>query len=170
MAIRFRWITIGVASVVLGISTLLATTLGSEFVPQLGEGALAVQPARIPSIGITTSIEMQKDLEKALVKEFPDEIASIFARTGTAEVATDPMGPNVSDTYLMLYPRDEWTRASTQEELASEIEEFLETIPGQNYEISQPIELRFNELISGVRSDLAVKSSGTISISCSNRQ
>jgi len=157
IAIRFRWVTIGVASVILALSTLLATTLGSEFVPQLGEGALAVQPARIPSIGITTSVEMQKDLEKALVKEFPDEIASIFARTGTAEVATDPMGPNVSDTYLMLYPRDEWTRASTQEELASEIEEFLETIPGQNYEISQPIELRFNELISGVRSDLAVK-------------
>ncbi|MBL4591837.1 MAG: CusA/CzcA family heavy metal efflux RND transporter, partial [Phycisphaerales bacterium] len=157
VAIRLRWMTVAVASVVILISTILASGLGSEFVPQLGEGALAVQPARIPSIGITTSVEMQKDLEKSLVKEFPDEIASIFARTGTAEVATDPMGPNVSDTYLMLHPRDEWTRASTQEELASEIEEFLQTIPGQNYEISQPIELRFNELISGVRSDLAVK-------------
>ncbi len=157
VAMRLRWVTVGIASVVLAISALVASGLGSEFVPQLGEGALAIQPARIPSIGITTSIEMQKELEKALVKEFPDEIASIFARTGTAEVATDPMGPNVSDTYLMLYPRKEWTRAKTQEELASEIEEFLETIPGQNFEISQPIELRFNELISGVRSDLAVK-------------
>ncbi len=157
VAMRMRWLTIGVASLVLAFSGYIASGLGSEFVPQLGEGALAVQPARIPSIGITTSIEMQKDLEKALVEEFPDEIQSIFARTGTAEVATDPMGPNVSDTYLMLYPRKEWTRAKTQEELASEIEEFLETIPGQNFEISQPIELRFNELISGVRSDLAVK-------------
>lgn len=156
-AIRLKWLTTGVAVVILGFSGLVATQLGSEFVPQLGEGALAIQPARIPSIGITTSVQMQMDLETALADEFPDEIQSIFARTGTAEVATDPMGPNVSDTYLMLHPRDQWTRASTQEELAEEIEEFISTIPGQNFEISQPIELRFNELISGVRSDLAVK-------------
>jgi len=157
LAIRMRWVTVAIASVVLGLSAIVASGLGSEFVPQLGEGALAVQPARIPSIGITTSIDMQKDTEKALMAEFPDEIESIFARTGTAEVATDPMGPNFSDTYLMLTPREEWTRASTQEELAGEVKEFLESIPGQNVEISQPIELRFNELISGVRSDLAVK-------------
>ncbi len=156
-ALRLRWLTVGFAVLLLLVSGLVASRLGSEFVPKLGEGALAVQPARIPSIGITTSVEMQKDLERSLRDEFPDEIASIFARTGTAEVATDPMGPNVSDTYLMLHPREEWTRASTQEELAEEIEEFLGSIPGQNYEISQPIELRFNELISGVRSDLAVK-------------
>jgi heavy metal efflux system protein len=156
-AIKMRWLTVALASVFLAFSAFIASGLGSEFVPELGEGALAVQPARIPSIGISTSIEMQKDTEKALMEEFPDEIESIFARTGTAEVATDPMGPNFSDTYLMLYPREEWTRASTQEELAGEIKEFLETIPGQNVEISQPIELRFNELISGVRSDLAVK-------------
>ncbi len=156
-AMRLRWLTVGGAVALLVATGWLSTQLGSEFVPKLGEGALAVQPARIPSIGITTSIEMQKDLERAIRDEFPDEIAGIFARTGTAEVATDPMGPNVSDTYLMLKPRKEWTRASTQEELAQELEVFLQTIPGQNYEISQPIELRFNELISGVRSDLAVK-------------
>jgi cobalt-zinc-cadmium resistance protein CzcA len=156
-ALRWRWITVGIAAVILAISGLIAATLGSEFVPKLGEGALAVQPARIPSIGISTSVEMQKTLEAELRDAFPDEIASIFARTGTAEVATDPMGPNVSDTYLMLTPRKEWTKASTQAELAEEIEQFIASIPGQNYEISQPIELRFNELISGVRSDLAVK-------------
>ena len=156
-AIKLKWITTGIAAAILVLTGIIATQLGSEFVPQLGEGALAIQPARIPSIGITTSIEMQKDLEAALIKEFPDEIESIFARTGTAEVATDPMGPNVSDTYLMLHPRKQWTRAKTQEGLAEEIEKFISTIPGQNYEISQPIELRFNELISGVRSDLAVK-------------
>ncbi len=156
-ALRWRWITVGIATVILAISGLIAATLGSEFVPKLGEGALAVQPARIPSIGISTSVEMQKTLEAELRDAFPDEIASIFARTGTAEVATDPMGPNVSDTYLMLTPRKEWTKASTQAELAEEIEQFIASIPGQNYEISQPIELRFNELISGVRSDLAVK-------------
>ncbi len=156
-AMRFRWATVGVAVATLVISAGVASRLGSEFVPKLGEGALAVQPARIPSIGITTSVEMQKDLEKKLLAEFPDEITHIFARTGTAEVATDAMGPNVSDSYLMLTPRSEWTRASTQEQLAEEIEEFLVQVPGQNYEISQPIELRFNELISGVRSDVAVK-------------
>lgn len=157
LALKLRWVTVGLASLLVVASGLLATRLGSEFVPQLGEGALAIQPARIPSIALTTSIEMQKELERALRDEFPDEIASIFARTGTAEVATDPMGPNVADTFLMLHPRAQWTRASTQEKLAQEIEVFLQTIPGQNYEISQPIELRFNELISGVRSDLAVK-------------
>ncbi|MEZ6243331.1 MAG: CusA/CzcA family heavy metal efflux RND transporter [Phycisphaerales bacterium] len=156
-ALRHKWLTVGGAAGLLLVSGVIASRLGSEFVPKLGEGALAVQPARIPSIGITTSVEMQKELEAALRDEFPDEIASIFARTGTAEVATDPMGPNVSDTYLMLTPREVWTRASTQEELAREIESFIATIPGQNYEISQPIELRFNELISGVRSDVAVK-------------
>ena len=156
-ALRFRWVTVGIAVAILAATGLLASRLGSEFVPKLGEGALAVQPARIPSIGITTSIDMQREVERVLREEFPDEIASIFARTGTAEIATDPMGPNVSDTYLMLTPRSEWTRASTQEELAEEVEEALSSIPGQNFEISQPIELRFNELISGVRSDIAVK-------------
>lgn len=157
LALRFKWGTVAIAGLLLIITALIASRLGSEFVPKLGEGALAVQPARIPSIGITTSVAMQRELEQALRDEFPDEIASVFARTGTAEVATDPMGPNVSDTYLMLNPRSQWTRASTQEELAEEIEAFVSTIPGQNYEISQPIELRFNELISGVRSDVAVK-------------
>ena len=156
-AMRWRWGTVGGAVAILAISLWMAGTLGGVFVPELGEGALAIQPARIPSISLTTSVEMQKHLEQRLKKEFPDEIAAIFARTGTAEVATDPMGPNVSDTYLMLHPRSQWTRAKTQEQLAEEIEEFLQSIPGQNYEISQPIELRFNELISGIRSDVAVK-------------
>ncbi|WP_437591193.1 efflux RND transporter permease subunit [Sorangium sp. So ce1000] len=145
------------AFALLAVSGLVATRLGSEFAPKLSEGALALQPARIPSIGITTSVEMQMQLERVLKERFPDEIEHIFARTGTAEVATDPMGPNVSDTYLMLKPRSEWKKARTQEELAEAIEEVIEDLPGQNYEFSQPIELRFNELISGVRSDVAVK-------------
>ncbi|WP_437526288.1 CusA/CzcA family heavy metal efflux RND transporter [Sorangium sp. So ce726] len=145
------------AIALLAVSGLVATRLGSEFAPKLSEGALALQPARIPSIGITTSVEMQMQLERVLKERFPDEIEHIFARTGTAEVATDPMGPNVSDTYLMLRPRSEWKKAKTQEELAEAIEEVIKDLPGQNYEFSQPIELRFNELISGVRSDVAVK-------------
>jgi cobalt-zinc-cadmium resistance protein CzcA len=100
---------------------------------------------------------MQGQLEQALKQAFPDEIEHVFARTGTAEVATDPMGPNVSDTYVMLKPRSAWKKASTQEELAGAMEKVLEAHPGQSYEFSQPIELRFNELISGVRSDVALK-------------
>jgi len=138
-------------------SGFLATRLGSEFVPQLQEGSLAVQAIRIPSTSLTTSVAMQDQLEQFLLTKFPDEIESIFARVGTAEIATDPMGPNIADTYLMLHPLKKWTKASSQTELAEKIEQALAELPGQNYEVTQPIELRFNELISGVRSDLAVK-------------
>ena len=156
-ALRKRGLVVVGAVGLLAVSALLASRLGSEFVPKLGEGALAIQPARIPSVSLTTSIAMQSQLERGLRKAFPDEIDHIFARTGTAEVATDPMGPNVSDTYVMLKPRSQWKKASTQTELAEKMEKVLQTFPGQNYEFSQPIELRFNELISGVRSDIAVK-------------
>jgi heavy metal efflux system protein len=145
------------AAIFFSISGLVATRLGSEFAPKLSEGALALQPARIPSISLTQSVAMQAQLERVLKERFPDEIEHIFARTGTAEVATDPMGPNVSDTYLMLTPRSAWKKARSQEELAEAIEKVIADLPGQNYEFSQPIELRFNELISGVRSDVAVK-------------
>lgn len=149
--------TLTFAGLLLALSGLIAARLGSEFAPKLSEGALAIQPARIPSISLTTSVAMQTQLERVLKERFPDEIEHIFARTGTAEVATDPMGPNVSDTYLMLTPRSAWKKAKTQEELAVAIEEVVKELPGQSYEFSQPIELRFNELISGVRSDVAVK-------------
>jgi len=157
------WALLHSKAIVLGavllliLSGVVASRLGSEFNPKLGEGAIAIQPARIPSVSLTTSVAMQSQVETLLKKEFPDEIALIFARTGTAEIATDPMGPNVSDTYIMLHPRKQWTRAKNQEELAAKMGEVLEKLPGQNVELSQPIELRFNELISGVRSDVAVK-------------
>jgi cobalt-zinc-cadmium resistance protein CzcA len=156
-ALKFRGIAAVAALVVVGLSALLASRMGSVFIPKLGEGAVAIQPARIPSISLSTSVAMQNRLETLLKNEFPDEIEQIFARTGTAEIATDPMGPNISDTYIMLRPRDEWTKARNQEELAEAMEAALVKLAGQNYEFSQPIELRFNELIAGVRSDLAVK-------------
>ncbi|AUX44179.1 cation transporter [Sorangium cellulosum] len=156
-ALSRRPLVVAAAGAVLAAAALVAGGLGTEFAPRLSEGALALQPARIPSISLTTSVAMQAQLERVLKERFPDEIEHIFARTGTAEVATDPMGPNVSDTYLMLHPRSAWKKAATQEELAEAIEEVIRELPGQNYEFSQPIELRFNELISGVRSDVAVK-------------
>ncbi|MEW6250902.1 MAG: CusA/CzcA family heavy metal efflux RND transporter [Planctomycetota bacterium] len=156
-AIRLRWgVSLGAIGIV--VATLaLASRMGSEFVPKLGEGALALQPTRMPSIALTTSYEMQERVEQELLKEFPDEIAAIFARTGTSEVVTDVCGPEVSDTYMLLKPREQWKKARTQEELAEAMEQVVQDLPGQNYEFSQPIELRMNELIAGVRSDLAVK-------------
>jgi cobalt-zinc-cadmium resistance protein CzcA len=156
-ALRHRTpIALGASGLVLA-TIVIAFRLGSEFVPKLSEGALALQPSRIPSISLTSSVAMQARIETVLRERFPDEVALVFARTGTAEVATDPMGPNISDTYIMLHPREQWKKASTQEELAEAIEKVLANLPGQNFEFSQPIELRFNELIAGVRAELAVK-------------
>ncbi|MFO0973801.1 MAG: CusA/CzcA family heavy metal efflux RND transporter [Phycisphaerae bacterium] len=156
-ALRSAWgVSLGAIAIV--AATLgLASRMGSEFVPRLAEGALALQPTRMPSIALTTSTEMQERVEQELLKAFPSEIAAIFSRTGTSEVVTDVCGPEVSDTYMLLKPREHWTRAGTQEKLAEQMEEVLRDLPGQNYEFSQPIELRMNELIAGVRSDLAVK-------------
>ncbi|WP_295176210.1 CusA/CzcA family heavy metal efflux RND transporter, partial [Variovorax sp. SCN 67-20] len=148
-------ITTAVVAVLL--SGLLATRLGTEFVPSLSEGDFAIQALRIPGTSLTQSVEMQKQLERTLKEKFP-EIERIFARTGTAEIASDPMPPNISDGYIMLKPESEWPkpRRSRAEVLAA-VQEEVEKLPGNNYEFSQPIQLRFNELISGVRSDVAVK-------------
>ncbi len=150
------WVLAG-AVLTLGATAGLATTLGSEFVPTLSEGAFALELRRLPSISMTESVAMEQRLERVLLERFPDEVDMSFGRIGTAEVATDPMGPDSTDVFIMLKPRDEWTRAGTQDELAEVIQKELENVPGQSFEFSQPIEMRFNELISGVRSDVAVK-------------
>lgn len=152
-------ITTAVVAVLL--SGLLATRLGTEFVPSLGEGDFAVQALRIPGTSLTQSVEMQKQIERTLKEKFP-EIERVFARTGTAEIASDPMPPNISDGYIMLKPESEWPTSQgasrrTRAELLAAIQQEVEKLPGNNYEFSQPIQLRFNELISGVRSDVAVK-------------
>jgi cobalt-zinc-cadmium resistance protein CzcA len=134
----------------------MATRLGSEFIPSLDEGDLAVQALRIPGTSLTQSLEMQFQLERAL-REIP-EVKTYFSRVGTAEVATDPMPPNISDGYVMLKDRQDWPNPDkSKAELAEDIEKRLESVPGNAFEISQPIQLRFNELISGVRSDLGIK-------------
>jgi len=145
------------AAVCVVVSLAVATRLGSEFVPNLNEGDFAIQALRIPGTSLTQSVEMQKQLEKALVAKFP-EIERVFARTGTAEIASDPMPPNISDGYIMLKPVAQWPAPrKTRDELLAAIRDEAATVPGNNYEFSQPIQLRFNELISGVRSDVAVK-------------
>jgi cobalt-zinc-cadmium resistance protein CzcA len=145
------------ATVAVALSALLATRMGSEFVPSLDEGDLALQALRIPGTSLTQSVAMQQQLERKLTREFP-EIERVFARTGTAEIASDPMPPSASDGYIMLKPQDQWPQPrKTRAQLAEAIRKSVEQLPGNSYEFSQPIQLRFNELISGVRSDVAVK-------------
>ena len=148
-------ITVAIVTVVL--SGLLATRLGSEFIPNLNEGDIAIQALRIPATSLTESVEMQKKIEIGLKAKFP-EIERVFARTGTAEIASDPMPQNISDGYIMLKPESEWPKPRrSHAELVEAIQEEAENFTGNAYEFSQPIQLRFNELISGVRSDVAVK-------------
>ncbi|MCB5190781.1 CusA/CzcA family heavy metal efflux RND transporter [Methylobacillus arboreus] len=139
------------------LSGVLVTRMGSEFIPSLNEGDFVIQASRIPSTSLTQSVAMQQEIERTLKAQFP-EIERVFSRTGTAEIASDPMPPNISDGTIMLKPRDQWPDpGKSREALLSAIQQAAATLPGNNYEFSQPIQLRFNELISGVRSDVAVK-------------
>ncbi|CAI8956329.1 efflux RND transporter permease subunit [Pseudomonas chlororaphis] len=139
------------------VSGLVASRMGSEFIPSLSEGDFAQQAMRVPDASLTQSVEMQKTLEKTLLAQIP-EIERVFARTGTAEIASDVMPPNISDAYLMLKPKEQWPDpGKSREAIIADIERVSNSLPGNVYELSQPIQLRFNELISGVRSDVAVK-------------
>jgi len=145
------------AVVAVVLSGLLATRLGSEFIPNLNEGDLAIQALRIPATSLSQSVEMQQRIEVGLMEKFP-EIERIFARTGTAEIASDPMPQNISDGYIMLKPEADWpTPKRSHAALVAAIQAETARFSGNAYEFSQPIQLRFNELISGVRSDVAVK-------------
>ncbi|TFI59781.1 CusA/CzcA family heavy metal efflux RND transporter [Sphingomonas parva] len=148
------WIGGGVAT--FALAGLLFTSLGREFIPTLDEGDLAMQSLRVPSTSLTQSMDMQLKVEQA-VSSLP-EVAYVFSRTGTAEVASDPMPQNASDAFIMLKPTDQWPDGvESKEDVVERIEEKLKTLAGNAYETSQPIELRFNELIAGVRGDIAVK-------------
>ena len=150
-------VMLAAAAVAVVLCGLIATRMGSEFVPSLNEGDFAIQALRIPGTSLSQSVAMQQQLEATLKAKFP-EIDRVFSRTGTAEIASDPMPPNISDGYIMLKPVSEWPEPrKSRDELLAAIQEVVGKVPGNNYEFSQPIQLRFNELISGVRSDVAVK-------------
>ena len=156
-ALEAKAVVLTIAGVAVVLSGILATRLGSEFIPNLNEGDFAVQALRIPGTSLSQSLQMQQQLERTLKAKFP-EIERIFARTGTAEIASDPMPPNISDAYVMLKPVDQWPEPRrTRQELVEAVQAEVGKIPGNNYEFSQPIQLRFNELVSGVRADVAVK-------------
>ena len=151
-----RELTVTIAIVIVILSGLLTTRVGSEFVPSLNEGDIALHAIRIPGTSLTTAIEMQNELE-ATVNTFT-EVDRVFSKIGTAEIATDPMPPSVADVFIILKPPSEWTGVyRTKSELIAAMEQAVRKIPGNNYEFTQPIQMRFNELLSGVRADVAVK-------------
>lgn len=155
-SLTHSWKIICSASILLVLSLFLAMRMGVEFIPSLDEGDIALHAMRIPGTSLTQAIAMQAVLEKR-INEFP-EVKEVFGKIGTAEVATDPMPPSVADTFVMLKPRSEWPDPKkSKQQLVAEMEKAAKEIPGNNYEFTQPIQMRFNELISGVRSDLAVK-------------
>ncbi|GAC19489.1 efflux RND transporter permease subunit [Paraglaciecola arctica] len=156
IALKLRLLVLGLAVVFVLFSGWLATKMGTEFIPNLDEGDIAIQALRIPGTSLTQSLGMQFQLERAVL-DVP-EVKTYFSRVGTAEVASDPMGPNISDGYVMLKDRQDWPNPDkTKAQLIEDIQQKLALAPGNAFEISQPIQLRFNELISGVRSDLGIK-------------
>ena len=155
-ALRFRVAAVAAGVLVVALGATLAARMGSEFIPSLDEGDIALHALRIPGTGIEQAIGMQLQLD-ARIATMP-EVARVFAKLGTADVATDPMPPSVADTYVILKDRENWPDPrKPKDQLVRELESLAASVPGNNYEFTQPIEMRFNELISGVRSDLAVK-------------
>ncbi len=156
LSLKLRWLVLTVAAGLVGFCILLTGSLGSEFIPQLDEGDIAMHALRIPGTGLEQAVRMQLALEERIAR-FP-EVEKVFSKIGTPEVATDPMPPGVADTFLMLKPRDEWQDSNkTKADFLAELEKAVMELPGNNYEFTQPIEMRFNELISGVRADLGIK-------------
>lgn len=154
--LRNKALTITLAVTIMVLSGLLATRLGSEFVPSLNEGDIALHAIRIPGTSLTTAIEMQNELEEK-IKTFA-EVERVFSKIGTAEIATDPMPPSVADIFIILKDQDAWEGPyKTKADLIAAMEQAVNTVPGNNYEFTQPIQMRFNELISGVRADVAIK-------------
>jgi len=141
----------------LALGGAVGLTIGSEFIPRLSEGSLAINTVRLAGVSLEESIRYGTQIEKVLLEKFPDEVRHIWSRTGTAEVATDPMGIELTDIYMSLYPRKQWTRARTQDELVEVMNADLSGLPGMRLVFTQPIEMRLNEMIAGIRTDVGVK-------------
>ncbi len=152
-------VLVGAGAIAVG-ALLLGSTLGTAFVPRLQEGAIVINTVRLAGVSLDESTRYGTQIENALLKAFPDEIDHIWTRTGTAEVATDPMGTELSDVFLTLHPRSAWTKASSQDALVAAMSDELEGLPGMRAIFTQPIEMRMNELTAGVRADVGIKLHG----------
>lgn len=156
LSLKLPWVMLSIAAVLVIALGFKVKSMGAEFLPQLDEGDIAMHALRITGTGIEQSVKMQKELEQAIL-DIP-EVEKVFSKIGTPDVANDPMPPNVADTFLMLKPREQWPNpALSKEELVKQIRHLVNEVPGNNYEFTQPIEMRFNELIAGVRADVAVR-------------
>jgi heavy metal efflux system protein len=159
LAFALRWkvsVVAAAAALVVGAG-LLATRLGTEFIPRLDEGTIVINTVRLSGVSVDESVRYGTEIERALLETFPDEIDRVWTRTGTAEVATDPMGLELSDVFVTLRPRDRWTKADTQAELVAEMEKLTADLPGMRAIYTQPIEMRVNEMVAGIRTDVGVK-------------
>jgi cobalt-zinc-cadmium resistance protein CzcA len=155
-ALHAKLPVVGGAALLVALAALLASRMGTEFIPNLDEGDVALHALRIPGTSLTQAVQMQTELESRLAK-IP-EVSHVFGKLGTADIANDPMPPSVADTFVMMKPRHEWPDPrKSKAQLVRQLEAAAGEIPGNNYEFTQPIQMRFNELISGVRSDIAVK-------------
>ncbi|ODS13236.1 efflux RND transporter permease subunit [Pseudoalteromonas tetraodonis] len=156
LSLKLPWLMVSIATVLVLVLGFKVKNMGAEFLPQLDEGDIAMHALRITGTGIEQSVQMQKQLEQALLEQ--PEIANVFSKIGTPDVASDPMPPNVADTFLMLKPREQWPDPSlSKDALVQQIRHRVNEVPGNNYEFTQPIEMRFNELIAGVRADVALR-------------
>ncbi|WP_342376391.1 CusA/CzcA family heavy metal efflux RND transporter [Myxococcus stipitatus] len=156
-ALAHARVTLGAAALLVLGAAFAATRLGSEFVPRLSEGTLVINTVRLAEVSLSESVRYGGQIERVLLSHFPDEAQRVWTRTGTAEVATDPMGIELSDVFITLKPREQWKRAETQEELVGEMKAELADLPGMRMAFLQPIEMRVNEMIAGVRSDVGIK-------------
>jgi cobalt-zinc-cadmium resistance protein CzcA len=156
-AIRYPAPIIVGATLLVAGGGLLATRIGSEFIPRLSEMGIAINAVRLSGVSLEESVRYGGQIEKALLEKYPDEIREVWSRTGTAEVATDPMGIELTDVFITLNPRGEWTRARTQDELVELMSSELDGLPGMRLVFTQPIEMRINEMIAGIRTDVGIK-------------
>jgi len=157
LALRRKGWLYGLLALLLAVAAVIATRLGGEFVPKLTEGSIVINTIRLAGVSIDEAAAYNSRIERLLLDEFPDEIRYVWSRIGTAEVATDPMGIELTDIFIALNPRHEWGRARSQTELVQVMQEVLDDLPAVNMVFTQPIEMRINEMVSGIRSDVGIK-------------
>ena len=157
LVLRLRWLVLCAAVLVVAAGGWTASRLGGEFIPRLSEGAIVFNTIRLAGVSLEESVRYNDRIEELLLEEFPDEIRHVWSRIGTAEIATDPMGIELTDIFLSLKPRENWTRANTQAQLVAAMQAEVDDLPGVNIIATQPIEMRLNEMVSGIRSDLGIK-------------
>lgn len=157
LALRRAKVVIAISGVLVLLGAGLFTRLGSEFIPRLSEGTIVINFVRLAGISLDESVAYNTRIENILLESFPDEVSHVWSRTGTAELSTDPMGLELTDMFVSLKPRDQWTKANSQAELVSAMDAELADLPGQNRIFTQPIEMRVNEMLAGIRSDVGIK-------------